>query len=85
MITLPSTFGMVYHSTETALLKIQNDIATSMDKETAVGLVLLDLSAALDTIDPQSYSTAFSITMALMGLCLSGFSNTLTLGNRGLK
>ena len=41
----------VFHSTETALLKIQNDIATSMNKGTAVGLVLLDLSAAFNTID----------------------------------
>ena len=32
-----------------ALLKIQHDIATSMDKGSAVGLVLLDLSAAFNT------------------------------------
>ena len=41
----------VLHSTEMALLKIQNDIATSMDKGVAVGLVLLDLSLAFNTID----------------------------------
>ena len=40
-----------FHSTETALLKIRNDIATSMDKGAAVGLVLLDFSASFDTID----------------------------------
>ena len=41
----------VFHSTEMALLKIQTDIATSMDKGAAVGLVLLDVSAAFNTID----------------------------------
>ena len=41
----------VFHPTEMMLLKIQNDIATSMDKGAVVGLVLLDLSAAFDTID----------------------------------
>ena len=45
----------VFHSTETALLKIQNDVAISMDKGAAVGLVLLDLSAAFNTIDLASH------------------------------
>ena len=39
------------HSTESALLKIQNDIAASMDSGKAVALTLLDLSMAFDTID----------------------------------
>ena len=39
------------HSTESALLKIQNDIAASMDSGKAVALTLLDLSAVFDTID----------------------------------
>ena len=39
------------HSTESALLKIQNGIAASMDSGKAVPLTLLDLSVAFDTID----------------------------------
>ena len=41
------------HSTESALLKIQNDIAASMDFGKAVALTLLDLLAAFDTIDHE--------------------------------
>ena len=36
---------------ETALLKVQHDIAASLDSGKAVTLILLDLSAAFDTID----------------------------------
>src|SRR5258708_6538426 len=39
------------HSTETALLRVQNDILTSIDKKEVTVLVLLDLSAAFDTVD----------------------------------
>ena len=41
----------VFHSTETELLKMQNDIATSMDKGAAVRLVLFDLSAVFKIIE----------------------------------
>ena len=39
------------HSTETALLKVQNDVLTAMDSQKVTLLVLLDLSAAFDTIN----------------------------------
>ena len=39
-----------YHSTETALLKVQNYILMSMDNTEVTLLVLLELSAAFDTI-----------------------------------
>ena len=39
------------HSTETTLLKVTNDICIALDKRHCVFLVLLDLSAAFDTID----------------------------------
>ncbi len=40
-----------YHSTETALLKVQNELLMRLDNPNTVILVLLDLSAAFDTID----------------------------------
>ncbi len=45
------------HSTETALLRVQNDILMDilmeLDKGKVVMLVLLDLSAVFDTIDRE--------------------------------
>ena len=40
-----------FHSTETALLKVQSDILLNMDDQKVTLLVILDLSAAFDTID----------------------------------
>ena len=40
-----------HHSTETALIKIQSDILQALDSGRVAALVLLDLSAAFDTID----------------------------------
>ena len=37
-----------YHSTETAMLKISNDILTNKDNNESTGLVCIDLSAAFD-------------------------------------
>ena len=42
------------HSTETALLKIQNDILQSLDQNCIVALVLLDVSAAFDLVNHNS-------------------------------
>jgi hypothetical protein len=39
------------HSTETALLRVYNDLLLAVDAGDAAGLVLLDFSAAFDTID----------------------------------
>ncbi len=41
----------VLHSTDTALTRVQNDILQAVDREGGAILVLLDLSAAFDTID----------------------------------
>ena len=51
---LHDPFQSVYkvaHGMETALLKVQNDILRTVDSGAVAVLVLLDLSAAFDTID----------------------------------
>ena len=40
-----------YHSTETALLKVQTDLLSALDKGYVAVLLMLDLPAAFDTID----------------------------------
>ena len=54
-----------FHSTETALLKIHNDISLSMDTGKVITLTLLDLSAAFDTID---YSVLLDSPFAWYGI-----------------
>ena len=56
--TLNNDLGEVFqsaykklHSTETTLLRVQNDILRAIDSSRSVLLVLLDLSAAFDTVD----------------------------------
>jgi len=52
METLQSAYRK-RHSTETALLKVHDDIAKALDNGDSVILIMLDLSAAFDTIDHQ--------------------------------
>ena len=66
------------HSTETALLHIKNDIHISLSKGVPTALVLLDLSAAFDTIDHTVLLDCLSSWFGLGGDVLKWFTSYLT-------
>jgi len=66
-----------HHSTETALLRVQNDILVSMDKQDITLLVMLDLSAAFDTVDHDIMLHRLE-SIGISGLVLSWFSSYLS-------
>ena len=64
-------------STETALLRIQNDILCALDKGKGVCLVLLDLSAAFDTVDHTILLSFLEDFIGLDGSALAIFKSYL--------
>jgi hypothetical protein len=58
------------HSTETALLKVQNDILQSLDSSQGIILVLLDLSAAFDTLDHSILLSRLNTRIGVTGSAL---------------
>ena len=66
------------HSTETALTRIYNDIVEYLDKGNSVVLILLDLSAAFDTIDQHMLLDRLKSYFKLSGNVLNWFKSYLT-------
>src|SRR3989442_119667 len=60
-----------FHSTETALLRIYNDLLCASDRRQVTALVLLDLSSAFDTIDHQILLDRLASFYGFSGLALS--------------
>ena len=67
-----------FHSTETALLKIQDDILLAFENQKLSALVLLDLSAAFDTIDHSILLHRLKSWFGLSGTVLEFFTSYLT-------
>ena len=77
---LGNTFQSAYkvgHSTETALLSIKNEIHLSLSKGMPTALVLLDLSAAFDTIDHDTLLSCLSSRFGFAGSALKWFRSYL--------
>jgi hypothetical protein len=67
-----------FHSVETALLRIQNDLLLAMEKHHVTALVFLDLSAAFDTIDHTILLTRLTSTFGICGPALNLLSSYLS-------
>ena len=67
-----------FHSCETAVTKIHNDILTVIDNNTNVVLLLLDLSAAFDTIDHCLLLNKLSSDFGICGTAHSWFKSYLS-------
>ena len=55
------------HNTETALLRVQNDILQAVDSRGGAIRVLLDLSAAFDTIDHEKLTRTLDTYCGIKG------------------
>ena len=65
------------HSTESALVRVHNDILCAIDEDRCVILLLLDLSAAFDTVDHQILLSRLSSRFGIDGMVLSWFKSYL--------
>uniref|UniRef100_A0A8C6PV72 Reverse transcriptase domain-containing protein n=1 Tax=Nothobranchius furzeri TaxID=105023 RepID=A0A8C6PV72_NOTFU len=66
------------HSTETALLRVSNDLLTRSDAGDCSVLVLLDLTAAFDTVDHHLLLERLRDWVGLSGTALEWFSSYLS-------
>ena len=65
------------HSTETTLIKIQNDILSALDAGSSAILLMLDFSAAFDTIDHNILLSRLYNVYGIIGNALNWFRSYL--------
>lgn len=78
---LDETFQSAYknfHSIETALVRFQNDMLCAIDNNESVILLLLDLSAAFDTVDHSILLSRLRDHFGVNGTAFAWFESHLT-------
>ena len=73
------------HSTENLLLKVVNDLFESFDKNIPSVVILLDLSAAFDTVDHAKLLTILQRDIGVAGVALKWFESFLTKRTQKVK
>ena len=73
-----------FHSTETALLRVHNDISVSLDKGHVTALTLVDVSAAFDIIDHNTLTNRAE-WYGVSGMALTWFKSYLCGRHQKLK
>jgi len=67
-----------FHSTETGLLQVHNDITLNIDHGNVIALTLLGFYAAFDTIDYNTLIERLCIWKGPLGTALTRRSSDLT-------
>ena len=67
-----------FHSTETALLKVLNDMLQAADCGQVSSLCLLDLTAAFDTVDHELLMLRLQRSFGIRGIALAWFISYLS-------
>lgn len=67
-----------HHSTETALVRVQNDLMEAISQHKACMLVLLDLSSAFDTVNHEKLLETMEVEFGLKGVALQWLRSYLS-------
>lgn len=76
MPTIPTQSGYKKcHSTETLLIRVVNDLLIASSEKKATIVMLLDLSAAFDTVDHQKLLKIIEVEIGVSGNALAWFKS----------